>query len=58
MVNEIDIKESMAMGLYSRPLTTVMVQKHLEDLGLEVGQARGEGGRGRRGGREWGGGDA
>mmetsp|Transcript_2433 Transcript_2433/g.3685 ORF Transcript_2433/g.3685 Transcript_2433/m.3685 type:complete len:1030 (-) Transcript_2433:2210-5299(-) len=35
MVNEIDLKEAAAMGLFSRPLTTASIQKHLEDLGLE-----------------------
>jgi elongation factor 3 len=36
MVNEIDIKEAAAQGLLARPLTTLNVQKHLEDLGLEA----------------------
>jgi elongation factor 3 len=35
MVNEIDMKEAAAAGLYARPLTTVNVEKHLEDLGLD-----------------------
>jgi elongation factor 3 len=35
LVNEIDAKEAAAMGLYSRPLTTLNVQKHLLDLGLD-----------------------
>lgn len=36
MVNEIDIKEAAAQGLLARPLTTLNVQKHLEDLGLDA----------------------
>jgi elongation factor 3 len=35
MVNEIDMKEAAAAGLYARPLTTINVEKHLEDLGLD-----------------------
>ncbi len=35
LVNEIDIKEAAAAGLFSRPLTTASIAKHLEDLGLE-----------------------
>lgn len=36
LCNEIDIKEAAAAGLFSRPLTTAAIQKHLEDLGLEA----------------------
>lgn len=36
LVNEIDAKEAAAMGLYSRPLTTLNVQKHLLYLGLDT----------------------
>ncbi|PNW84140.1 hypothetical protein CHLRE_04g222700v5 [Chlamydomonas reinhardtii] len=35
LVNELDIKEAAALGLFTRPLTTASIQKHLEDLGLE-----------------------
>ncbi|KAG2488592.1 hypothetical protein HYH03_012911 [Edaphochlamys debaryana] len=35
MVNELDIKEAAALGLFTRPLTSASIQKHLEDLGLE-----------------------
>jgi elongation factor 3 len=33
---QIDIKEAAAQGLFSRPLTTASIQKHLDDLGLEA----------------------
>jgi elongation factor 3 len=36
MVNELDIKEAAALGLFTRPLTTASIQKHLDDLGLEA----------------------
>eukprot|EP00897_Mesotaenium_endlicherianum_P000244 jgi/Mesen1/1021/ME000121S00097 len=36
LVNEVDAKEAAAQGLYTRPLTTLAVQKHLEDFGLEA----------------------
>ncbi|CAI5497356.1 unnamed protein product [Closterium sp. Naga37s-1] len=35
LVNEIDAKEAAAQGLITRPLTIAMVQKHLEEFGLE-----------------------
>ena len=35
MVNAIDIKEAAAQGLYQRPLTTAVIEKHLADLGIE-----------------------
>jgi elongation factor 3 len=35
LVNEIDIKEAAAAGLYTKPLTAANVQKHLSDIGLE-----------------------
>mmetsp|Transcript_33591 Transcript_33591/g.74378 ORF Transcript_33591/g.74378 Transcript_33591/m.74378 type:complete len:1029 (+) Transcript_33591:223-3309(+) len=35
MVNEVDAKEAAAQGLYSKPLTSANIQKHLEDFGLE-----------------------
>ncbi|GLI71115.1 hypothetical protein VaNZ11_016208 [Volvox africanus] len=35
LVNEIDIKEAAAAGLFTRPLTTASIQKHLDALGLE-----------------------
>lgn len=35
MVNAIDLKEAAAMGLYQRPLTTAVIEKHLADLGIE-----------------------
>ena len=35
MVNEIDSKEAARLGLQTRPLTTAVIQKHLEDVGIE-----------------------
>lgn len=35
LVNEVDIREAAALGLFARPLTTANVQKHLEDLGMD-----------------------
>lgn len=35
MVNEIDAKEAARLGLQTRPLTTAVIQKHLEDVGIE-----------------------
>ena len=35
MVNAIDLKEAAAQGLYQRPLTTAVIEKHLADLGIE-----------------------
>jgi len=35
MVNELDAKEAAAQGLYSKPLTSVNIQKHLAEFGLE-----------------------
>lgn len=34
-LNDIDIKEAAKAGLVSRPLTEVMIAKHLKDLGIE-----------------------
>ena len=36
LVNDIDAKEAARLGLVTRPLTEAVVQKHLEDLGLEA----------------------
>eukprot|EP00270_Netrium_digitus_P002375 TRINITY_DN126_c0_g1_i4.p1 TRINITY_DN126_c0_g1~~TRINITY_DN126_c0_g1_i4.p1 ORF type:complete len:795 (-),score=302.14 TRINITY_DN126_c0_g1_i4:217-2286(-) len=36
LVNDIDAKEAARQGLFTRPLTTAAVQKHLEDFGLEA----------------------
>ena len=36
LVNEVDAKEAARLGLVSRPLTEVVVQKQLDDLGLEA----------------------
>ena len=36
LVNEVDAKEAARLGLVTRPLTEAVVQKHLEDLGLEA----------------------
>jgi len=35
LVNEIDMKEAARLGLVTRPLTEAVVQKHLQDLGIE-----------------------
>ena len=35
MVNELDVKEAARLGMHTKPLTVVQVQKHLEDLGIE-----------------------
>ena len=35
LVNDIDAKEAARMGLFTRPLTTAAVQKHLQEFGLE-----------------------
>ena len=35
IVAALDAKEAAAQGLYQRPLTTSVVEKHLADLGLE-----------------------
>jgi elongation factor 3 len=35
LVTALDVKEAAAQGLYQRPLTTSVVEKHLSDLGLE-----------------------
>ena len=35
MVNEIDAKEAARLGMQTRPLTTAVIQKHLEDVGIE-----------------------
>ena len=37
LVNDVDAKEAARLGLVTRPLTEAVVQKHLEDLGLEAG---------------------
>ena len=36
LVNEVDAKEAARLGLVTRPLTEAVVQKQLEDLGLEA----------------------
>ena len=36
LVNELDAKEAARLGLVTRPLTEAVVQKQLEDLGLEA----------------------
>ncbi len=35
LVNELDMKEASRAGLITRPLTQKVVEKHLEDLGIE-----------------------
>ena len=35
LVNELDMKEASRAGLVTRPLTQKVVEKHLEDLGIE-----------------------
>lgn len=35
LVAALDAKEAAAQGLYQRPLTTSVVEKHLLDLGIE-----------------------
>ena len=35
LVNEIDAKEAARLGMQTRPLTTAVIQKHLEDVGIE-----------------------
>jgi hypothetical protein len=35
LVAALDAKEAAAMGLYTRPLTTSVVEKHLIDLGID-----------------------
>ncbi len=36
LVNEIDMKEAARLGLFTRPLTSVQIQKQLEDLGIDA----------------------
>ena len=35
LVNELDMKEASRAGLITRPLTQKVVEKHLNDLGIE-----------------------
>ena len=35
MVNELDVKEAARLGMHTRPLTTAVVQQHLQDLGVD-----------------------
>lgn len=35
MVNDVDAKEAAQAGLFAKPLTSVNIQKHMEDFGLE-----------------------
>mmetsp|Transcript_8676 Transcript_8676/g.14957 ORF Transcript_8676/g.14957 Transcript_8676/m.14957 type:complete len:1045 (+) Transcript_8676:228-3362(+) len=36
LVNEVDAKEAAKAGLWTRPLTALAIQKHLDDFGLEA----------------------